>query len=52
VRERGAASPVFGESVAEAPAALAPMVKAGDVVLTLGAGDIGTLPARLARRRP
>jgi UDP-N-acetylmuramate--alanine ligase len=52
VRERGAASPVFVESVAEAPAALAPMVKAGDVVLTLGAGDIGTLPARLARRRP
>jgi UDP-N-acetylmuramate--alanine ligase len=52
VRDRGGASPVFVDSVAEAPAALAPMVKAGDVVLTLGAGDIGTLPARLARRRP
>jgi UDP-N-acetylmuramate--alanine ligase len=52
VRERGAASPVFVDGVAELPAALAAVVKSGDVVLTLGAGDIGTLPARLARRRP
>jgi UDP-N-acetylmuramate--alanine ligase len=49
VRERGAASPVFVEAVAELPAALAKVVKPGDVVLTLGAGDIGTLPALLAR---
>jgi UDP-N-acetylmuramate--alanine ligase len=52
VRERGAASPVFVDGVDELPAALAAVVKSGDVVLTLGAGDIGTLPARLARRRP
>jgi len=51
VRERGAASPVFVETVGELPAALARVVKAGDVVLTLGAGDIGTLPALLARPR-
>jgi UDP-N-acetylmuramate--alanine ligase len=49
VRARGAASPVFVETVAELPAALAPAVKKGDVLLTLGAGDIGTLPALLAR---
>jgi UDP-N-acetylmuramate--alanine ligase len=50
VRERGAASPVFVETVADVPAALAPVVKAGDVVLTLGAGDVGALPALLAAR--
>jgi len=49
VRARGAASPVFVETVAELPAALAPVVKKGDVLLTLGAGDIGALPALLAR---
>ena len=49
VRERGGASPVFVETVADLPAALAPVVKAGDVVLTLGAGDIGTLAPLLAR---
>jgi UDP-N-acetylmuramate--alanine ligase len=49
IRERGGASPVFVESVAELPAALPPVLKKGDVLLTLGAGDIGTLPARLAR---
>ena len=52
VRARGADSPVFVETVAEMPAALAPMVKKGDVLLTLGAGDIGTLPSLLASPRP
>ena len=49
IRARGAGSPVFVETVDELPAALAKVVKDGDVLLTLGAGDIGTLPARLAR---
>jgi UDP-N-acetylmuramate--alanine ligase len=49
IRARGAASPVFVETVEELPAALAKVVKDGDVLLTLGAGDIGALPARLAR---
>jgi UDP-N-acetylmuramate--alanine ligase len=49
IRARGAASPVFVETVDELPAALPPVLKKGDVLLTLGAGDIGTLPARLAR---
>jgi len=56
IRARGAGSPVFVETVNELPAALPPVLKNGDVLLTLGAGDIGTLPARLARpsgrRRP
>jgi UDP-N-acetylmuramate--alanine ligase len=49
VRERGAVSPVFVKSVAELPTALPPVLQDGDLLLTLGAGDIGTLPARLAR---
>jgi len=49
IRERGGTSPVFVETVAELHEALAPVVKKGDVLLTLGAGDIGTLPTRLAR---
>jgi UDP-N-acetylmuramate--alanine ligase len=49
VRERGAVSPVFVKGVAEVPAALTALAQDGDLVLTLGAGDIGTLPALLAR---
>jgi UDP-N-acetylmuramate--alanine ligase len=49
IRERGAVSPVFVPTVAGLPAALAPVLQDGDLLLTLGAGDIGTLPARLAR---
>jgi UDP-N-acetylmuramate--alanine ligase len=51
VRVRGAVEPIFIEELAELPAALAPILKADDVVLTLGAGSIGaaaqTLPQAL-----
>jgi UDP-N-acetylmuramate--alanine ligase len=49
IRERGAISPVFVAGVANVPAALPPLLLDGDLLLTLGAGDIGTLPARLAK---
>lgn len=48
IRARGRVEPVFVKAVAEAPAALVGMVRDGDVLLTLGAGDIGGLPALLA----
>jgi UDP-N-acetylmuramate--alanine ligase len=48
IRARGRVEPVFVNSVAEAPAALAAMARDGDVLLTLGAGDIGNLPNLLA----
>ena len=52
VRVRGAVEPIFIDDLAELPAALAPILKADDVVLTLGAGSIGavaqTLPQALA----
>jgi UDP-N-acetylmuramate--alanine ligase len=52
VRVRGAVEPIFIDDLAELPTALAPILKADDVVLTLGAGSIGavaqTLPRALA----
>ncbi len=50
IRARGAVEPVFVSSVAELPEAIARTVCDGDLVLTLGAGDIGRLPAMLVER--
>jgi UDP-N-acetylmuramate--alanine ligase len=47
VRVAGKVEPVFVESVAELPAALRTLVRAGDVVVTMGAGSIGQVPAAL-----
>jgi UDP-N-acetylmuramate--alanine ligase len=49
VRERGLVSPVFVKGVPDVPAALPGVLEDGDVLLTLGAGDIGALPALLAK---
>lgn len=45
IRARGKVEPVLVPKVGDAPAALVSMLRDGDVLLTLGAGDIGTLPA-------
>jgi UDP-N-acetylmuramate--alanine ligase len=37
--------------VQELPGALESIVREGDLILTLGAGDIGTAPGLLARYR-
>jgi UDP-N-acetylmuramate--alanine ligase len=47
VRSRGGVEPVFVESVGDVPAVLGDLIKAGDLVLTMGAGDIGSMAARL-----
>jgi UDP-N-acetylmuramate--alanine ligase len=56
VRVRGSVEPIFIEELAELPAVLAQILRADDVVLTLGAGSIGamapTLPRALAVRAP
>jgi len=56
VRVRGAVEPIFIEDLAELPAVLGQILKADDVVLTLGAGSIGavapTLPRLLAVKAP
>ncbi len=49
IRARGKVEPVFVESAAEVPATLARLLADGDLVLTLGAGDIGGVPAALVR---
>ncbi|MFO1323005.1 MAG: UDP-N-acetylmuramate--L-alanine ligase [Burkholderiales bacterium] len=49
VRVAGKVEPVFVEDVAELPDALRSLVRAGDVVLTMGAGSIGTTAARLVQ---
>ena len=54
VRSRGSVEPVFVETLAELPAVLADLLAEGDLVLTMGAGDIGALapelPAKLATK--
>jgi len=43
----GKVEPIFVEHVAELPGAIRNAVRDGDVVLTMGAGSIGTVPAAL-----
>jgi UDP-N-acetylmuramate--alanine ligase len=56
VRVRGAVEPIFIEDLSELPGVLGQIMRAEDVVLTLGAGSIGaiapTLPRTLAIRSP
>ena len=56
VRVRGAVEPIFIEDLSELPGVLGQILRADDVVLTLGAGSIGavapTLPRALAVRSP
>jgi UDP-N-acetylmuramate--alanine ligase len=47
VRVAGKVEPVFVETVAQVPAAIDAVVRAGDVVVTMGAGSIGSVPSRL-----
>lgn len=47
VRSRGRIEPVFVSSLRELPAALRGVVRDGDLVLMLGAGDIGALAAEM-----
>jgi UDP-N-acetylmuramate--alanine ligase len=48
VRVAGKVEPVFVGDVGDLPRTLADIVRDGDVVLTMGAGSIGQIPARLA----
>ena len=48
VRVAGKVEPVFVEDIVEMPAAIRRAARRGDVVLTMGAGSIGNVPAHLA----
>ena len=49
VRVQGKVEPIFAETVAAMPAAIRAAARDGDVVLTMGAGSIGGVPAALLR---
>jgi UDP-N-acetylmuramate--alanine ligase len=49
VRVAGKVEPVFVDDVGEVADAIASIVQDGDVVLTMGAGSIGQVPAALAK---
>ena len=48
LRVAGRVEPVFVEDIADMPATVLDVVRDGDVVLTMGAGSIGAVPAQLA----
>jgi len=49
IRVAGKAEPVFVENIADMPEAIRKIVRAGDVVMTMGAGSIGGVPTVLAK---
>jgi UDP-N-acetylmuramate--alanine ligase len=49
VRVAGKIEPVFVEQIGELPAAILAKAKSGDVVITMGAGSIGTVPGKIAK---
>ncbi|HET9663225.1 MAG TPA: cyanophycin synthetase, partial [Burkholderiales bacterium] len=51
VRVQGKVEPIFVDAVSELPAAILAAARDGDVVITMGAGAIGAVPAMLARER-
>jgi len=50
IRNRGAVDPIFVEGIEDVPETLARVLKDGDVVLTLGAGNVGSLAGSLPQR--
>ncbi|MCG1041347.1 UDP-N-acetylmuramate--L-alanine ligase [Mycetohabitans sp. B8] len=51
IRVAGRVEPVFVDTLDEIPDALAAVVADGDVVMTMGAGSIGGVPARLTQEQ-
>jgi UDP-N-acetylmuramate--alanine ligase len=51
VRVAGRVEPVFVEAIADMPDAIRGVARDGDVVLTMGAGSIGMVPAQLGGAR-
>ena len=49
LRVAGKVEPVFVEQIADLPQAILGVVRDGDVVITMGAGSIGAVPAKLAQ---
>ena len=52
IRVAGKVEPVYVESIAELPDRIRELARDGDVVLSMGAGSIGTVPAKLQSPEP
>lgn len=50
IRQRGLVDPIFVEHIADVPALVADLVRAGDVVITQGAGSVNLIARQLAER--
>ena len=51
IRARGLIEPIFVETVDGVPAIVKDIVRAGDIVITQGAGNVGVLSPELAKRQ-
>jgi UDP-N-acetylmuramate--alanine ligase len=51
IRARGILEPIFVETVDAVPAVIKELVRAGDIVITQGAGNVGVLAPELAKRQ-
>jgi UDP-N-acetylmuramate--alanine ligase len=51
LRVAGKIEPVFVEDIADMPATIMTLVKDGDVVITMGAGSISGVPAKLMQEK-
>ncbi len=47
MRVAGKVEPVFVEDIADMPQTIADFARDGDVVIVMGAGSIGTVPAKV-----
>jgi len=52
IREHGRIEPIFVEKIADLAGEILGLARDGDVVLTMGAGSIGNVPAALVAARP
>ncbi|ABD80111.1 UDP-N-acetylmuramate--L-alanine ligase [Saccharophagus degradans] len=50
IRTRGVVDPIFVEGVEGVPAVIKDIVQPGDIIITQGAGNVGTLAKELAKR--
>lgn len=48
IRQRGVVEPVYATGIEQAPEVLRSVARAGDIILTQGAGDVGSLARTLA----
>lgn len=51
IRQRGNVDPIFAERLEDVPAVVAEQVRGGDLVITQGAGNVGSLSSVLAKRQ-